>query len=79
MRGDRDLYILSARPGQKLTANITSLENNAVFDILNSAAEIIQTETTSSSLILPPGNDYAIAVGSTRGNASYRLTVAIGG
>lgn len=79
VRSDRDLYIFSARPGQRLTANITSLENNAVLEIFNSAAEIIQTEATSASLILPPGNDYAIVVGGTRGNANYRLSVTIAG
>ena len=33
VRGDRDRYILHARAGQTLIVHITSVENNAVFDI----------------------------------------------
>lgn len=33
VRGTRDRYILGARRGQTLTVHITSLEDNAVFDI----------------------------------------------
>ena len=33
IRGDRDVYSLGARAGQKMTVAISSIENNAVFQL----------------------------------------------
>lgn len=77
VRGTRDTYLLGARAGQRMTLNITSLENNAVFDIVAPNGEMIHQETTSRSFRLPSTGDYQVIVGGTRGNASYRLRVEI--
>jgi type II secretory pathway pseudopilin PulG len=82
IRGERDTYILGAKTGQRMTVRITSVEDNAVFQIespdgtyLDNAGET--DDATSFSAALPENGDYRIVVGGTRGNASYRLTVSI--
>jgi hypothetical protein len=80
VRGTRDRYILGARRGQTLTVHITSLEDNAVFDIRRVGSR--QTlpgaeETVDWSGELPRNGDYVIVVGGTRGNATYTLELTI--
>lgn len=83
VRGDRDRYYLGAKEGQTMTAKITSLENNAVFQVyrpgeqetLAGAGE--EDDATNWSGELPEDGDYVIVVGGTRGNATYKLTVSI--
>jgi hypothetical protein len=82
VRGDRDTYILGARAGQTMTVAITSLEDNAVFQIENPHGEYLQgagdgDDATSFSGTLPDKGDYKIIVGGTRGNATYKMTVTI--
>jgi hypothetical protein len=83
VRGDRDRYYLSAKRGQTMSVKITSREDNAVFQIyfageqesLSGAGE--EDDATNWSGELPADNEYVIAVGGTRGNASYTLTISI--
>lgn len=83
VRGDRDNYIVGAKAGQTMTVKISSLEKNAVFQIQNSrdgkylknAGET--DDQTNWSGKLPDDGDYKIIVGGTRGNASYKLSIAI--
>ena len=83
VRGDRDAYIVGAKAGQTMTVRITSPERNAAFQIrdakngeyLQDAGE--EDDATSITSDLPFTGDYEIIVGGTRGNASYKLTVAI--
>lgn len=82
VRGDRDTYILGAGAGQTMTVKITSLEDNAVFQIENPDGEYLEgagdgDDAMSFTGSLPDKGDYKIIVGGTRGNASYRLTVSI--
>jgi hypothetical protein len=80
VRGTRDRYILGARAGQTLIVHITSLENNAVFDIYARGGKRVldrAQETTDWTGELPRSGDYVIEVGGTRGNASYTLEVTI--
>src|SRR5688500_7180062 len=90
VRGDRDLYTFEARAEQTLSLKITSLENRAVFDLYAPGAEIkkvdgyyeidgkeMASEQTSRRGLLPASGKYLIVVGGTRGNATYKLTVAI--
>ncbi|WP_413167297.1 hypothetical protein ACL6C3_11445 [Capilliphycus salinus ALCB114379] len=77
VRGSRDVYLLDAKGGQKMDVNISSLEKNAVFDIMAPNGEILNSEETQSSLTLPATGRYEIIVGGTRGNASYKLNVKI--
>ncbi len=83
IRGDRDRYYLGAKKGQTMSVRITSLENNAVFQIflpgeqeaLPGAGE--EDDAMKWSGELPEDAEYVIVVGGTRGNASYKLTVSI--
>ena len=80
VRGTRDRYILRASRGQTLTVHITSLEDNAVFDIhrLGSSQTLAGAqETMDWTGELPRNGDYVIVVGGTRGNATYTLEVTI--
>ena len=83
IRGERSRYSVKAKAGQTLTVNITSSENNAVFQIylpgeketLPGAGE--RDDATKWSGQIPADNEYIIVVGPTRGNASYTLTYSI--
>ena len=82
IRGTRDIYLLGAGQGQMMTIRIESLENNAVFDVeappSQKGSRRVLTEAASTwSGKLPASGDYQIVVGSTRGNASYKLFVKI--
>ena len=77
VRGSRNIYLLRANRGQRMDLQITSLENNAVFDVIAPNGEILTTEATQSSLKLPATGNYEIIVGGTRGNATYKLNVKI--
>lgn len=77
VRGTRDTYLLNAREEQTLKLSITSLENNAVFDLLDPTGDVMEQELTDGSFTLPATGDYQIIVGGTRGNATYQLQVAI--
>ncbi len=80
--GTRDRYLLGARKGQTMSIRIVSLEDNAVFAVVapvNQAGQqrTLKQEAFSWTSTLPETGDYQIVVGSTRGNASYRLQVTI--
>ncbi len=60
-----------------MTIHITSLEDNAVFDVIAPGSHIMQQGTTSWSNPLPADGDYDIVVSGTRGNATFELTVQI--
>lgn len=77
VRGTRDTYLVGAKAGQKMTVSITSVENNAVFDITSPKQKLIKQEATSWSTKLSATGDYRIVVGGTRGNATYKLRVEI--
>jgi hypothetical protein len=95
VRGERALYTLEARAGQRLTLHIVALENNAVFQVYAPGArpetrdyglEIVGQALTGAGEgddatrwtgTLPRSGAYLVVVGATRGNANYRLTVAI--
>lgn len=79
VRGTRDIYLLRANPGQIMKVNLSSLENNAVFDLIAPNGTKILQETYIWQGILPGqrSGDYKIIVGGTRGNASYHLEVEI--
>ncbi|MGH9948179.1 MAG: hypothetical protein ACRD6X_13410 [Pyrinomonadaceae bacterium] len=82
VRGDRDTYILGARGEQMMTVKITSLEDNAVFQVQGPAGDFLQDageedEAKIVTISLPETGDYRIVVAGTRGNATYRLTVSV--
>lgn len=77
VRGERDIYLVRAQRRQSMRLNITSLEQNAVFDIQAPNGEYLKQGVTSWNGVLPRTGDYSIIVGGTRGNATYTLDVAI--
>jgi hypothetical protein len=83
VRGDRDRYYVGARKGQTMSVKITSVEDNAVFQVyLPGEEEALHgagdgDDATDWSGDLPRDADYVIVVGGTRGNASYTLKVSI--
>ena len=83
LRGERDHYILRARAGQKLKVFISALEKNAAFQIyLPGRKKMLKGAGETDDAVrwngkLPVSGSYTIEVGSTRGNAGYKLFVAL--
>lgn len=82
IRGDRDLYHLGAAGGQKMTVTITSLENNAVFQVYGPNGKTLAgagetDDATRWEGTLPKSGNYRVEVGGTRGNATYKITFVI--
>ena len=83
IRGDRDTYLVGADKNQYMVVSIMSIENNAVFQVidrntgyyLDGAGEFDDTMRWEGKL--PSSGDYKIIVGGTRGNAEYTLKVFI--
>jgi hypothetical protein len=81
--GERDEYLLGAQAGQQMNVRISSLEDNAVFQIfepggnqpLPGAGETDDAQEWSGEL--PTSGDYTVVVGPTRGNTTYELEVTI--
>lgn len=82
IRGEQMTYLIDAKSGQTMTVNISSLEDNAVFQILAPSGKYLadageMDDATSWDGELPANGDYKIIVGGTRGNATFKLTVSI--
>ncbi len=77
IRGERNKYILGASAGQLMTVNISSLENNAVFDIQSPSGKTVVREVRNWSGQLGEKGRYRIIVGGTRGNATYTVRFAV--
>lgn len=77
VRGERSRYSLEAAAGQTLNVDITSLEDNAVFDIWGPDDVLLASEAMTASVVLPANAEYRIIVGGTRGNASYDMVIEI--
>ena len=78
VRGEDDRYKLRARKGQTMSVHITSVENNAVFEIFapNSGRSMAGVGNDWSGK-LPRSGDYTIVVSGERGNAEYTLEVTV--
>lgn len=81
IRGDRDTYVLRAGGGQQMSVSVTSVEDNAVFQVRGPGGYLQGAEPgsdrTSWSGRLPADGTYRVIVGGTRGNATYKLTISI--
>lgn len=77
VRAHRDVYTLTAQAGQEMQLDISSVENNAVFDVISPSDMILTKEAVSERLYLPEKGEYQIVVGGTRGNATYELDIEI--
>ncbi|MCU0570324.1 MAG: hypothetical protein MUF49_27600 [Oculatellaceae cyanobacterium Prado106] len=78
VRGTRNDYYFRANADQQMHISITSLEDNAVFDVIAPGSRIMQEGVTQWSGTLPADGEYDIVVSGTRGNATYEMTVQIG-
>jgi hypothetical protein len=53
VRGERDIYLLKAKGGQRLHGQVTSAENNAVFDVLTPNGKVVRQEVKKVDMTLP--------------------------
>ncbi len=75
VRGETVIHGFEVEPDQDFNIIITSVENNAVFEIVRYGdGKVYAQEVTNSQLFLEAGR-YYINVGGTRGNATYKLKV----
>jgi hypothetical protein len=92
---ERDVYFLTANAKQTLEIKISSVEDNAVFEVYTPGSTVAEkdglTEVNGETLpgagdteeirswkgVLPVSGKYVIVVGGTRGNATYKLHVAV--
>lgn len=77
IRGTRDVYFLDAKGGQVIHLELTSVEDNAVFELITPKGKSILQETSNWKGILPETGDYQIIIGGVRGNATYDLAITI--
>jgi predicted small secreted protein len=83
IRGEQARHKVAVKAGQTLDVNITSDEDNAVFQIylpgetgtLPGAGEMDEAKNFSGKA--PSAGDYIIVVSPTRGNATYKLTYTL--
>ena len=77
IRGERNKYLLGASAGQVMSVNISSVENNAVFDIQSPSGKTVESEIRNWSGQLSEKGRYRIIVGGTRGNSTYTIRFAV--
>ncbi len=77
IRGEQDTYNLGARAGQFMTVSITSVENNASFQVVGLNGEDLVEDGTNWTGELPANGNYKIIVGPTRGNATYTIKFSV--
>ena len=77
IRGERIINVLNAGAGQWMSLSIEAVEDNAVFDVVDPSGVVLGTGMKEENIVLPHTGDYQVIVGSTRGNASYDLEIAI--
>ena len=74
-------YGLVASAGQRMEITITSLEENASFDVLTPSGEYLINEIAGQqfefSSILPEDGEYLITTNALRGNVSFDLNISI--
>jgi len=83
LRDEIDQHILNARAGQKMKVDISSVEDNASFQITGpDKTQLLpgagfDDDAKHWTGELPESGDYTIEVAPTRGNATYRLKIDI--
>jgi hypothetical protein len=83
VRGDRDIYTVRARAGQRVTVSVSAHEKNAAFSLYEAGEPQPVTgtqeedEATNWNGELRRDGPFRVVVGGTRGNADYQLSVSI--
>ena len=75
--GEADRITVQLGAGQAVDFSLTSLEDNAVFDIIGPGLYFFADEVQSFSTQVPLTGEYQIIVSSNRGNATYDLTITV--
>ena len=75
--GEGATYVLGAAEGQSLILTLSSVEDNAVYDLFSPSGAPLATEQTEGAIAVREGGDHQIVVGGTGGNATYDLEVSI--
>lgn len=72
------VYVVPIEEGLKYAISVTSLEDNAVVNLVAPNGDVLVSEDTVVIGTAFEGGDYLIQVGGTRGNVSYILEVTLG-
>jgi peptidoglycan hydrolase-like protein with peptidoglycan-binding domain len=75
VRGEFVIHRLEVEPKQDFTFEITSVENNAVFELVRVGDGNVYAQEVNNFQVVLEAGKYSINVGATRGNASYKLKV----
>ncbi|MEG4046390.1 hypothetical protein [Microcoleus sp. Pol17_C1] len=75
--GTFNSYFVGVKKGKKIKANVKSLENNAVFKVIDSDKKTIIKESRIWSGVVAKTGKYQIDVSTERGSASYTLSFSI--
>lgn len=78
--GTQDAYVVdytNCCTDDTLYANVSSVEENAVFTIYGPGGQVQVAEATSANLFLEQGGEFWIVVGSIRGNATYTIDIGL--
>jgi hypothetical protein len=77
VRAESKTYLVNAAQNQVMDLDISALEDNAVVQVITPAGQVIGSEIKTMNKTLPETGDYQIIVSGTRGNATYKLNVAV--
>jgi hypothetical protein len=78
LRGETGpVYGLVAAEGQTIDINITSLEENGIFNLAAPNGKVLVNESTDFTTELPTSGLYLISTGGVRGNVSFTLEIEI--
>jgi len=72
----QDIYRLDGNAGQRMVLDLTSLNNNAVFDVLSPEGNLLTHGAVVADLPLAANGPYYVIVSSEHGESNYRLTVS---
>jgi hypothetical protein len=77
VRAESKTYLINAAKDQVMDLDISAMEDNAVVQVITPTGQVIGSEIKTMNKALPETGDYQIIVSGTRGNATYKLNVAV--
>lgn len=77
VRAEHEIFIFETSDTVTAFLTITSLEDNAVFEIISPSNEVLAREVTFSTWDIDEAGIYAVIVSGTRGNATFDLTLEL--
>ncbi|AFY55900.1 putative peptidoglycan-binding domain-containing protein [Rivularia sp. PCC 7116] len=75
IRGETVIHRFEVAPGQDFRIVITSVENNAIFELFKVGEPRMYAEKASNIRLFLEAGEYYFTVGAIRGNATYKLKV----